>query len=133
MPSQILLGCKLPPIGAHKGTKARLFPDQRASLPQRIDQRAHFDVIVDQAPYGSCVANGLAVAAMAARFLFLMTETPLSNRVAGDFRDSENLFSEHAQGSPRFFDRVGVSWHSTDPAGRERAARLLGVRAMKPR
>jgi hypothetical protein len=65
---------------------------------------------------------------MAARFLYLMTETPLSNRVAGDFRDSENLFSEQAQGSPRFFDRVGVSWHSTDPVGRARAARLIGVR-----
>jgi len=73
-------------------------------------------------------ANGREdVAAMAARWLYLMTETPMANRIAGDFRDSENLFSEKASGSPRYFDRAGVSWYSTDPRGRNHAAQLLGL------
>ncbi len=67
------------------------------------------------------------VAAMAARYLYLLTETPMSNRVAGDFRDSEHLFSEKSSGSPRYFDRIGVSWHCTDPKGRGRIAHLMGV------
>jgi hypothetical protein len=74
-----------------------------------------------------CADGRETVAAMAARYLYLLTETPMSNRIAGDFRDSEHLFSEKAAGSPRYFDRVGVSWYCTHPQGRARAAQLIGV------
>lgn len=106
------------------GAPIRLGPDTQLFHSATIFGASNRDV---------CAEGREDVAAMAARFLYLMTETPLCTRAAGDFRDNDNLFFERAQGSPRLFDRVGVSWHSTDPKGRARAASLIGMREVLSR